>query len=483
MSEKEGAKEDWKKDPPGQKTRSDFDIPTASELGNLNTSSEKVEKDEEDVPADFFDDFLNQEFIAGLNVVDAWEAEEDGEVHSNNSHGKNKSPENKIETQFDKSVSNEAKQTDKKSEDVKKRRDPSKTKRDIQRDKDKCAKDREVKLINEKLKVVETGLVPPGMEMEVDLNDIQQQTKERCSKETNAEAKARKVKDSVESDKGNSMLKTGRKSSGIREDFIPFKVRARSRSPKFVRVRRVRSRSRSFEPPLRDRDGRNFDVLTRDCSDYSSRKVPRYFSNTSPELRKQRGREGSADSGNSDRERWLRNRHRRYSRERSPLVHRSRSRRSPSPEFTKRRKRSVSKSPPRKKGKSFLEELDAKLTKSQYYKEIHQKLNTTSVHPNLILQSNSQMIPPPENFVMEPHMVPNPHMSFQPQPVPLPMQSYYNEQFFIGQPMPMIYNNPTPNAFDSFPNMNQVCPVPPPIDVNLSTPKETVEQVSCNLAC
>lgn len=69
-------------------------------------------------------------------------------------------------------IRRDVKQKEKEKETAKQletRRDPKKRDRDIERDKLKCAKDKEAKLISEKLRVVETGLVPPGTEMDCDM--------------------------------------------------------------------------------------------------------------------------------------------------------------------------------------------------------------------------------------------------------------------------------------------------------------------------
>lgn len=42
--------------------------------------------DEEDVPPDFFDDFSNQDFMEGLDIVDTWDEEgqiSDSPIHEN----------------------------------------------------------------------------------------------------------------------------------------------------------------------------------------------------------------------------------------------------------------------------------------------------------------------------------------------------------------------------------------------------------------
>ncbi|XP_065161930.1 uncharacterized protein [Atheta coriaria] len=166
----------------------------------------------DDVAEDFFDDFNNKEFLAGLDVVDAWE---DNESESNQHSIDNENactnempytetvekeqtnlttstePENIITDAGDlkkdgpagskvdklkkytipkrksksrsRSLEGKPRERNKtRKYDTDSRRDPEKVNRDIQRDKAKCEKER----ITEKLRILETGLVPPGTEMD-----------------------------------------------------------------------------------------------------------------------------------------------------------------------------------------------------------------------------------------------------------------------------------------------------------------------------
>lgn len=176
--------------------------------------------DEEDVPPDFFDDFSNQDFMEGLDIVDTWDEEgqlpdspvnededkdkydksDDTEIegekkriiYKSHSRERNASVEYYVDlrdklkrrTQHEELKEKHAANEEKRMLGERARRDPEKTRRDILKDKDKCAKDKEVKIINEKLKVVETGLVPPGMEMEVDLKELRKKQETLRKQET-----------------------------------------------------------------------------------------------------------------------------------------------------------------------------------------------------------------------------------------------------------------------------------------------------------
>lgn len=471
------------------KELTDFDIPTAAELDKINELPSKLNnekgKEEEDVPQDFFDDFLNQDFMAGLDVVDAWDADEDDESnHAKNDLDKRK--DGKKEQEKDENLKEDAKETkgnkDKKYEGNLKRRDPDKTKRDIQRDKDKCAKDREVKLIKEKLKVVETGLVPPGMEMEVDLNEIQKQNvkNDKVNVESTAAVK-RKMKSGEKKPSKSPIrerhyrLPDRRNSHSKSKDRLVLKNRSRSRSARRQlkeRKRRSLSRTRRFEASERLSRRNQFspprEKERKEKSPEYSKREWRYFANAPPELKIRRLRDSSNESDQSDRERWLCNRNR--SRERSPRgKNKSGLRRSTSRDrnFPKRIKKTSSKSPS-KRCKTFLEELDAKLAKDQYFKEVHQKLNAPAITINPMLQQQTNVVQPAP-FV--------PHgMMYHHQQAVAP---YYDEKFFIGQTVINPYSFQT-NEFDQFPKIQPPLPSPapiPPVPPVITTEKDSLKQV------
>ncbi|KAB0799076.1 hypothetical protein PPYR_06956 [Photinus pyralis] len=188
--------------------QSDSDDESAVKKTNSSPPNEKNKStpkksdfvEDEDVPSDFFDDFLNNDFMDGLDVVDIWDDEcEKKEGRTKKSRSKSRSRSRRRDSRSRRrrsrsgsifrsrryreeyrrrGRSRERRSRDKRSRErytgkgekdsdcdesnVDHRRDPAKTKRDIQKDKDTCAKKEEEKSISEKLKVVETGLVPPG---------------------------------------------------------------------------------------------------------------------------------------------------------------------------------------------------------------------------------------------------------------------------------------------------------------------------------
>ena len=352
--------------------------------GTSKSGEEKpsFEDEEEDVPADFFDDFSNQDFMDGLDIVDAWDEDKIGESETGNSTRSSdkkkrthspirfvsKSPERRSRKHarsrsksltrryVKRSSSHSKKRSRSRSREkirMSDRRDPEKTKRDIHKDKIKVAKDREQKLVNDKLRIVETGLVPPGMEMEADINTI-----------------LRKEKDRQRSATGSSVEK--------------------SREPKLSREReRERERERRF--------------LLRSASREQVRKLVRY--SPSPPLTyrarprereplyRPRKRTSSMDSNLSERELWIRSTRKRSRSRDSPL------------------RRAKAKKYEEKKKKTFLEEIRDKLNETR---------TPLQIQPNYGMQQYAA--------AQAPAPVPAPAQYFPPTPTP----QQYDQSFFIG---------------------------------------------------
>ncbi|KAF5272555.1 hypothetical protein FQR65_LT04894 [Abscondita terminalis] len=268
------------------------------------------DEEEEDVPSDFFDDFLSNDFMDGLDVVDTW----DDEVE----HTRNEKPSDKDtnkakkrrlsrsrspirprsrdlrgrsprSSKFKSRRSRERMYADrqkrrtsiarnKSQEDlsVDHRRDPEKTRRDIQKDKDKCSKHQEDKLISEKLKVVETGLVPPGTEMDADLDTLKPKP--------NQDVKERK---------------TSRRRTPVKY-ISPKRDRSSDRRRHYRRSRssyRNRSRSRSLRLSRR---------LSSERNQYLEKKKT-----SSRDIIGMKGTEFRRKSPSSDREMWMRHKEKR----------------------------------------------------------------------------------------------------------------------------------------------------------------------------
>ncbi|KAG5881267.1 hypothetical protein JTB14_003738 [Gonioctena quinquepunctata] len=404
--------------------------------------SEKGDEDddyaEEDIPGDFFDDFLKEDFMAGLDIVDEDEGDEEKDKDGTNGHDKTskmkrirrKSPTKDKRRKARRERRKDDIKEDNKRKDEKRnrksrekvinaddfdiRRDPKKTRRDIERDKAKCDKDKEKKIITEKLKLVETGLVPPGMEMEIDMEELNKQKEEL---------------DQMDKTKSRSPKKRSRS----KEKISPR--RRKSRSPRKTNSPRRRSPIRRMSPRRSPR-----------------RTSPRRSPRRSP-IRRSRDRSiGRAILRRSrSHSPYYRNRRSRY----SP----SHNRPSPERDLYGRHRRSRSRSVKRRREekKSFLQEIAEKLN------ETRPPVNMMPVqhlqpHASEVYHMNSQpvqqlpirVVPPP---VPAPAPVPPPMMASRfpiRQNHPQNMQQQYDpydQSFFIGTPQPnqvVNYGAPSP---------------------------------------
>ncbi|XP_022912587.1 uncharacterized protein [Onthophagus taurus] len=327
-------------------------------MENAETKSTEIENDsdpshdkeqqlEEDVPENFFDDFMNEDFIDGLNVVDTWDEEESKKNDKvKKSPQKSRSPRRKCQ----RTKSPRRHRSSDQNEKERDRRDPSKTQRDILRDKDKCAKDQKAKFISEKLKVVETGLVPPGMEMEVDIIKLSSST---------VTTKLQKIRRSVERNRSQEIGRKHRKSSPERIRRSPIRRRSPLRRPQKTRSR-TRSPRRISQPGGEKRNRRIDD-----------RRDIRRRNSVSRSPRRRRSKTPQSDI--SERERWLRRR----SRSRSP-----------------------------RRNKTFLQELGDKLKPED-------KILFKDTLPDILSKSSALLsgflptpVPPPQNFIPQTLIIP-----------------------------------------------------------------------------
>ncbi|CAG9835263.1 unnamed protein product [Diabrotica balteata] len=216
--------------------------------------------DDDDVPGDFFDDFLKEDFMAGLDIVDDDDWDEEKSKKMQESRLKNKKeksteidvPQNKNLTVKDNKV---------KSQEL--RRDPEKTKRAIEMDKAKQKKDRETKILSEKVKLSQTGLVPPGMEMEMDIPEIKkdsplQKKKEEISRKLSQEklfVKSTSINSSSSKD-GNLSQKKLQRTHGFVGHSKSKSPNHAPRSPKNISKTRLVNRRRSRSPRKRSRSPR-----------------------------------------------------------------------------------------------------------------------------------------------------------------------------------------------------------------------------------
>ncbi|KAB0804395.1 hypothetical protein PPYR_01365 [Photinus pyralis] len=435
--------------------QSDSDDESAVKKTNSSPPNEKNKStpkksdfvEDEDVPSDFFDDFLNNDFMDGLDVVDIWDDEcEKKEGRTKKSRSKSRSRSRRRDSRSRRrrsrsgsifrsrryreeyrrrGRSRERRSRDKRSRErytgkgekdsdcdesnVDHRRDPAKTKRDIQKDKDTCAKKEEEKSISEKLKVVETGLVPPGTELEVDLNDL---------KPVDPKAESKSKAANREKQRSDSPQKRVDRTSRLYGSKRTYQY---TRSPHW---RKSRSPLRYSRSPL---SKRRRSLERRSRRDYSADRYRRRSRSLSFEL-------SPEPSSNRNREK-----------------HTSWSKRSSS------------------NTRDFLEELATKLAKSEkkkYYNKVKE----------IIAQPPKQQ--PPHTYHPVPPVPP-------PGPVPAPIRApapyfpqhmdpaaQYDHHFFIGQQFPlnpMHYPHPLQGMPPAVGNHMISQPVAPSMQVERST--------------
>lgn len=337
------------------------------------------------------------------------------------------------------------------------RRDPEKTKHDIQRDKVRCAKDVEIRVFQEQIKVAETGLVPPGTELDVVLE--KEKLKEEVTKQKESKPSSGLKESESRKDKKNEDREKRKTSPRPRPD------RRRYRSPIKLSHLRDRSRSRSFSPKRRRRNSHSYErerrlrsrSRRRDSREIDLRyrlreKREKYFNELSPVSDKRMSRSPSMfnispQSLISDRESWLRDRERmdrygrtRHSRSCSPVS---------SSSFTERDRGG---SPRRRTKKfSFMEELEIKLKNSR-----------VKPPPSLLVT-----VPNEGAYAPHPTMVPHPH-DFAPQgQMNMPFQP--NPPMFMG-PAPSMCPPPDPNHMHMGPSISDPNMIPPLMNIHVNAP-------------
>lgn len=485
---------------------------------NMNdTKPIDFEDDGEDLPDNFFDDFSNKDFMAGLDIIDdsidddiSPPPDEIKKAEKTKRDYHKKSPRRPFrERRYEDNYRDKrrSKEDDRYFKDYRKRRshsrhkrrshskycktsqgvnvvgqcdkiydndcrrDPEKTKRDIERDKIRCAKDQEARIFKEQLKIAETGLVPPGTELDVVLNSnmFRDDIKSNSSKN---EVKTDKVDDNKETkyvhDKKRSYVET---QPYKKPDKFKIEKRPRSRSRQrhsrdspVRKYRRSRSRldrdrsysskrrrrsSRSYEREYRvreRRDSRDVDLRYRICE-----KRERLLHELSPVSDRRISRSPSLynispNSIMSERENWLRSKERqgrrRYSRSCSPISSNSMSERDRMRSPRLRRSRKF----------SFIEEIQLRQT------------NASTLPQVINMPSNTSVNQTPRHL--------QPLMSI---PIPNPnTQEYYvgsqtNTGFNSNSSYPTMVPPPEPFAHSMMPHLNSNA-----LDYPLSVPNQSV---------
>ncbi|XP_045478966.1 stress response protein NST1-like isoform X2 [Harmonia axyridis] len=267
------------------------------EEGEIHDDDNDVNKDErEDIPDNFFDDFNNEGFMESLQIVDSLDdtIEEDGynkeEMNEEEKTNERKKPRRSEEHRRRSRSRNRRHKgsppRQRKFDETALRRDPNKTKRDLEKDRENFFKKKEQKVIS---KIIETGLVPPGMESEVNMSTI--------------EPERNKELEVVNDDKIKTKSRERKSSRERRNEILRERRRRRSRSRSFSDKYspRLRSRSRGNRRERSRDKRRSFDKHLRSRSRERSR-VYDHVLYSPPNNRRRRSR------SISDRERWLKQR-------------------------------------------------------------------------------------------------------------------------------------------------------------------------------
>ncbi|XP_012255981.2 serine/arginine repetitive matrix protein 1-like [Athalia rosae] len=195
-----------------QKDAKKLSPPEISEIMRPKTNDDVQRAIEglKDIPDEELQEFLDDEdFMEGLDVVDAWEGEEERrldkkiEIHSKEKE-RRRTPRdcNRIREHRSPNHRENMRRDERKREES--RRDPSKSTKDIERDKIRTLRDSEIKILAEKKKAIKSlldsdNVVPPGTEMEAIETIVEKQesnkpviTRSRRSRERRRSVNCRK---------------------------------------------------------------------------------------------------------------------------------------------------------------------------------------------------------------------------------------------------------------------------------------------------
>ncbi|XP_043502839.1 uncharacterized protein LOC122524588 isoform X2 [Polistes fuscatus] len=158
-----------------------------------------------EIPDEELQEFLGDDFMEGLNVVDAWEGEEDKNREEQKSQAK-ENEEKQITREHNRKEHKQSYSREKPKREEKKReetrRDPSKSTKDIERDKMRTKRDNESKLLAEKEKAIKhlldsDNVVPPGTESEAIQSITDKQNEERVQMRTRKSRERRRSQERI----------------------------------------------------------------------------------------------------------------------------------------------------------------------------------------------------------------------------------------------------------------------------------------------
>ncbi|XP_076175979.1 uncharacterized protein LOC143151081 [Ptiloglossa arizonensis] len=426
-----------------------------SALKSTNEDVQRAIEGLKDIPDEELQEFLDDEdFMEGLDVVDAWEGDEEKsrEVELKTSHVKEqeqKRPSRDRHRRDHKGSYNRErpKKEEKKHEEI--RRDPSKSTKDIEKDKIRTKRDNESKLLAEKEKAIKhlldsDNVVPPGTEAEAIQSIAEKQNLEQAQMHIR---RSRERRRSLERQGGNSLRR--RTPDRIRLNSL----NSRRKSPLILSPERCRS---PFKMSIeRHRSPLRFSQEKRRSPRFNCiRRSPFGFS---PERRRSPIRRLSWERRTSTDRRWSAERHRRrtniHERRRSRSRDRQRSR------SMERIRRKASRSPinrrysPRRRSRTRSRSIERRTRKrSPFINELTRQLRNEAIVTSHI---NTGYAPPPPMDGISPLMNSVVYQQEAESRPPMPIPPYIHQS---GLPPPMpsgVTTGGGPPPFMNFENSSQ----------------------------
>ncbi|XP_031844928.1 uncharacterized protein LOC116432351 isoform X2 [Nomia melanderi] len=428
-----------------------------STLKSTNEDVQRAIEGLKEIPDEELQEFLDDEdFMEGLDVVDAWEGDEEKkEVEPKASHIKDQEQKrpsrDRHRRDYRGSYNRERpKREEKKHEEI--RRDPSKSTKDIERDKIRTKRDNESKLLAEKEKAIKhlldsDNVVPPGTEVEAIQSIAEKQSLEQAQMHIR---RSRERRRSLERQGGNSLRR--RTPDRIRLNSLNS---PRRKSPLLMSPERCRS---PFKMSIeRHRSPMRFSPDKRRSPRFNCvRRSPFAFS---PDRRRSPVRRLSWERRTSADRRWSAERHRRrtniHERRRSRSRDRQRSR------SMERIRRKLSRSPirrysPRRRSRSRSRSIERRTRKrSPFINELTRQLRNEAIVTSHI---NTGYAPPPSMDGISPMMNTVPYQQEgESRPPPMPMPPYMHQTGLQPPPPPPMSSGVSSSGppFINFENSSQ----------------------------
>lgn len=449
-----------------------------SSLKNTNDDVQRAIQGLREIPDEELQEFLDDEdFMQGLDVVDAWEGDE--ERNRENEQDKTNAMERKERRSSRERHRAEPKgsysrvkpkREEKKREEI--RRDPLKSTKDIERDKMRTKRDTESKLLAEKEKAIKhlldsDNVVPPGTETEAIQSITEEQNRERAQREAQRSREHRRSKSFDRYSRSSPVRRRtpDRLRSSPHRRRSPFVASPeRRRSPFRTSAERHRSPHR-YSPGRRKNSPRYFSDRRSPMLSPDRRRSPRRLSG---ERRSSADRRWSAERSRRRRAEWIheRRRSRSHDRRSRSTERRRRSSRSPTSRrySPRRRSRTRSRSVEKRtrKRSPFINELARQLRNEAM---MPTGVNTTGYVPPATMEGIAPLLNPP---VYQQEAEPRP-----PPPPPPPSvapSTYMHQPGPLAPPLPSSSMLPIPSGppfvnFESMPGVPSMNfePMPPPL--------------------